>query len=191
MKLSFLDELLEESAKADAAKRIEMSKIRCDHALQTIAVLENRIAEIENLADQERVIIDEWSNKETAKLQGQIDWLARQLEAYVRSGDEKTINLSHGSIYLRQGKPKVDVIDMEAFMQIAEKKGLLRTKPSEKLPDLNAIHNYIRAYKLPPPGCSYTPATTNFHYKTKGKNDESKTEVGAPVERSSEAEVIA
>ncbi len=65
-------------------------------------------------------------------------------------------------------------------MQIAEKKGLVWIKPAEKLPDLLKIHEFIRVHGFPPAGCSYTPATVNFSFKTKrGEQD---------VEQSSETQ---
>jgi len=51
-------------------------------------------------------------------------------------------------------KAKVSIMDKAAFMQIAEKKGLVRIKPAERLPDLLKIHEFIRAHGFPPAGCS-------------------------------------
>jgi len=73
---------------------------------------------------------------------------------------------------LRAGKAKVSIVDEAAFMKIAEKKGLVRVKPEEKLPDLLKIHEFIRVNRFPPAGVSYTPATVNFSFKTKRGEEE-------------------
>jgi hypothetical protein len=177
---TWFDEMMIEVEKKEEDRRLEMNKIRCDQVLQTIAVLEDKIAEVNDIATKERQIIDEWELSEAGKLHRQIDWLARQLEIFIRGTDQKSITLAHGSIHLRRGKPKVSVVDMDKFLPVGEKLNLIRQKPSVKEADLNAISVYIRRVGSPPPGIAYTPATVNFSFKTKGKGDEQQsTEVGS------------
>jgi len=174
--MNFLDELLKEAEEADEKKRIQMSKVRCDQVLQSIAVLEGKIDEVNNIAEHEQKIIAEWQQSETGKLDRQIAWLAKQCEEFIRSGGDKTIQLPHGKLSLRAGKAKVAIIDEAAFMLIAEKKGLVRTKPAEHLPDMLKIHEFIRVNRFPPAGVSYTPATINFSFKTKRGEEENGNE---------------
>ena len=177
--MNFLDELLKEAEVADEKKRIAMSKVRCDQVLQSIAVLETKIEEVNGIAKHEQKIIADWQQNENGKTERQIAWLARQCEEYIRASKDKTIQLPHGRLSLRAGKAKVSIVDEAAFMQIADKKGLVRTKPEEKLPDLLKIHEFIRVHGFPPAGCSYTPATVNFSFKTKKEEQD--------VEQSSES----
>ena len=78
-------------------------------------------------------------------------------------------------------------------MQIAEKKGLVRIKPAERLPDLLKIHEFIRAHGFPPAGCSYTPATVNFSFKTKKEEQdvEQSSEAGTVIEHADQIEAAA
>lgn len=177
---TWFDEMMQELEKKEEDRRLQMNKIRCDAVLQAIAVLEDRIAEVNDIAAKERAIIGEWEQSETGKLQRQVDWLARQLEVFIRGTDQKSITLAHGSIHLRMGRPKVSVVDMEQFLPVGEKLKLIREKPSVKEADLKAISSYIQRVGKPPPFIAYTPAAVNFSYKTKGKSDEQQsTEVGS------------
>lgn len=180
--MNFLDELLKEAELADEKKRLEMSKVRCDQVLQSIAVLESKIEEVNTIAEQEQNIISEWQQSENRKLERQISWLARYCEEFIRASGDKTIQLPHGRLSLRAGKATVSIVDESA--QVAGKKGLVRIKPAEKLPDLSKIHEFIRVHGFPPAGCSYTPATVNFSFKTKKEDQdvEHPSEVGVAVE---------
>ena len=151
--MNFLDELLKEAEEADEKKRIHMSKVRCDQVLQSIAVLETKAEEVNSIAEHEQKIIAEWQQQENGKLERQIAWFAKQCEEYIRSSGDKTIQLPHGKLSLRAGKAKVSIVDEAAFMRIAEKEGLVRVKPEEKLPDILKIHEYIRINRFPPAGC--------------------------------------
>jgi len=190
-RMNFLDELLKEAEEADEKKRIQMSKVRCDQVLQSIAVLEGKVDEVNNIAEQEQKIITDWQQSENAKLERQISWLAKQCEEYIRSTGDKTIQLPHGKLSLRAGKAKVSIVDEAAFMKIAEKKGLVRVKPEEKLPDLLKIHEFIRVNRFPPAGVSYMPATVNFSFKTKKEKEdaEQSSESRTAVESADTAEV--
>jgi hypothetical protein len=192
--MNFLDELLKEAEEADEKKRIQMSKVRCDQVLQSIAVLESKIDEVNSIAEHEQKIIAEWQQQENGKLERQISWLARQCEEYIRASGDKTIQLPHGKLSLRAGKAKVAIVDEAAFMQIAEKKGLVRTKPEEKLPDLLKIYEFIRINRFPPTGVSYTPATINFSFKTKRGEEENgneSSESRTAVEPADQVEAVA
>ena len=81
--------------------------------------------------EHEQKILAEWQKSETDKLERQVAWLARSCEEFIRASGDKTIQLPHGKLSLRAGKAKVSIVDEAAFMQIAEKKGLVRTKPAE------------------------------------------------------------
>jgi hypothetical protein len=191
--MNFLDELLKEAEEADEKKRIQMSKVRCDQVLQSIAVLESKIDEVNEIAEHEQKIIAEWQNSENGKLERQIAWLARQCEDYIRSSGDKTIQLPHGKLSLRAGKAKVSIVDEAAFMKNTEKNGLVRTKPAEHLPDLLKIYEFIRINRFPPAGVSYTPATVNFSFKTKRGEDnvEQPSEIGVAVEPADKDKIAA
>ena len=195
MKLTWVEEWLKDvDAKAEQ-QQLEMSRLRADQLLAAITVLEGKKAEVNALADEEIKIVEQFRETELTKLDKKISWLAWNLEQFIRNSGQKSIALPHGELRMRKGRPKIEVVDMEAFMKVAEKKGLLRLKPSEKLPDLIAIHNYVKLNQTPPAGCALTPATENFSYKTKGSsNDERQwpeTEAGSADGQSAEAQAAA
>ena len=168
----WLQELVDQTEERDQHILLEMNKLRADQALAAIAVIEEKIAETEQIAEQEIALITNWKESETTKLQNKINWLSFNLEKFVRASGDKTIRLPHGRLSLRAGKAKISVVDEAAFMKIAEKNGLVRINPAEKLPDLLKIHEFIRVHRYPPAGCSYTPPTVNFSFKTnKGEQD--------------------
>ena len=145
------------------------------------------------LANMEQKIISEWRQSESGKLERAISWLARQCEEFIRASGDITIQLPHGRLSLRAGKAKVSIVDESAFLQIAKKKGLVRIKPEEKLPDLLKIHEFIRVHGFPPAGCSYTSATVNFSFYTKkGDQDvEQSSETRTAVEPADQIETAA
>lgn len=190
---NFMEELLRDVEAAEERQRLELNRLRADEALGAIAILESEIDQINMMCDQEIQLIQEYRARQTEKLDKRISWLAWNLEQFIRSTDQKTIELPRGELKLRMGRVKVDVIDSDAFLKVAEKYGLLRLKPSERLPDLSAIHSYVKRHKSPPPGCALTPATVHFTYKTKGKSNgehqrTAETETGIEAESTGEIE---
>ena len=95
---AWLTDLLEVSEKQDAERSMQMSKVRCDQMLQSIAVLESKIEEVNDIAEHEQKIIAEWQQSENGKLERQIAWLARQCEEFIRASGDKTIQLPHGQL---------------------------------------------------------------------------------------------
>ena len=110
---------------------------------------------------------------------------------------EKTISLPHGKISFRMGRDKVEVIDLQKFLPIGQKLGLVRVTPAKTEPDLLAIAAYIKIHGKPPVGTMLTPATAKFSYKTQSKgsndvNDErNETKTGGAAGPKSSAQVAA
>lgn len=164
--MTFIDELIAESEIQDAKHAVEMTKIRADLILAALIVLENKVDEVNQLADDEIGIIEEYRQVELAKLDKKIGWLSFQLEGFIRASGDKTMNLAHGSIKLRMGREKIEITDPEKFLPIAERKGLLKTIPEESVPDLSKIQMYIKSHGAILPGIAITPAQIRFSYKT-------------------------
>ncbi len=170
---NFMDELLQECEIAEEKRRLDLTRLRADEALGAINVLETELAEIDKMSDEEINLIEEYRTKQSEKLQKRIDWLSWNLEQYIRTTGMKTIELPRGELRLRQGKPKLCIIDPQIFLPIAERKGLLRIKAPTKEPDMLALHNYVKKYGVPP-GVALTPASVNFSFKTKGSENGNK-----------------
>ena len=197
--MNFLDELLAEAEVADGEHLIEVNKLRADQLLMAISLLEGRSEEINTLVDSEVALFEEYRTVELSKLDKKISWLAWNLEQYMKSTDEKTMALPHGELKMRKGRDKIEIVDMQKFLPVAEAKGLLRSIPESYEPDMRVLLDYAKYSGITPPGCSLIPASTKFTYKTKGVSDHGSSsdthkwkqaEAGAGSERDCPAEVV-
>ena len=168
----WLQELLDAEVEKEKKQVIEMSKMKADQALAAISVLETQINGVNELAEKEITLIQEWNLSEVEKIQKKIDWLVWNLENYMRGTGEKTITLPHGKIGLRMGRDKVEVVDMDRFMTIGQRLGLVRVTPAKTEPDLVAIASYTKLNGKPPAGVMLTPGQPKFSYKTKVETDD-------------------
>ncbi|MFA5833952.1 MAG: host-nuclease inhibitor Gam family protein [Bacteroidota bacterium] len=168
----WLQELLDAEEEKEKHQLIEMSKIKADQALAAISVIEAKINEVNDIAEKEISLIQNWNMSEVAKLQKKIDWLVWNMQNWMQSTGEKTISLPHGKIAFRMGRDRYEVVDLPRFLPIGQKLGLVRVTPAKTEPDLIAIANYTKLNGgKPPVGIMRTPAQSHFSYKTKGTND--------------------
>lgn len=165
MELTFIDELLAEAEVAEAEHRIELDKLRADQLLQTIGVVEEKMEEVNRLVENEIKIIEFFRSSELGKLERKRSWLAWNLEQYIRSTNEKTIRLPHGSMKVRNTREKTVVSDMEKFLLVAGKNGWLRHIPESYEPDLQAIQQHIKRTGEIPLGVSLIAGENKFSYE--------------------------
>ena len=184
----WLTELLELAAQKEERARIEMSKVRADQALAVIASIEEKASEIEQIAEEEIKLITNWKESELVKLRKKESWLSFQLEQFLYTTGESTLNLAHGVIKVRKSRDKVTVVDEEKFLPVGQKLGLVRRIDAKDEPDLNAIRAYLKLHgNRPPSGVIVTPGQPTFSYSTlkKGTVDEqieqSETENGRGI----------
>lgn len=192
----WLQELLDAEEVNEEKQKLEMNKILADRALAAIAVLESKINEVNDIAEKEITLIQQWNMSELSKLQKKIDWLVWNLSNYMTALGEKTVSLPHGQLKMRMGRDKVEVVDLQKFLPMGQRLGLVRTIAAKIEPDLVAIAAHIKLNgNKPPAGVMLTPAQTKFSYKTitKGisdvndeRNDE-QTEVGAIARKTNTA----
>ena len=173
--MNFIEELLLEAEQREQERMVEMNKLRADQMLAAMELIESQVNDVMNLADEEIALIEEYRKTEIDKLEKKRSWLCWQLEQFIRSTDEKTINLPRGQIKLRQGRQKVQVIDMDKFLKVGEKLNLLRKVPESYEPDLQAIHQHIKMTGEIPRGVDVIPGETKFSYSLKrGGNNNGK-----------------
>ena len=164
---SWLQELLDQTEERDQHHLLEINKLRADQALAAIAVIEDEISEVEQIAQQEIDSITNWAEEETRKHQNKINWICYSLEKYIRSTGDNTINLAHGAIKLRKSRDKVDIIDLQKFIPIGQRLGLVRRIEEKFEPDMNAIRAYLKTNgNRPPNGVILTPGQPTFSYTT-------------------------
>lgn len=118
----WLQELLDETEERDQHNLLEMNKLRADQALAAIAVIEEKLAETEQLAQQEIDLITNWKESETSKLQKKVNWICFSLEKYIRGTGDSTINLAHGVIKMRKSRDKLEIIDLQKFIPIGQRR---------------------------------------------------------------------
>lgn len=184
---SWLQELLDESVAVEERRQLAMNKLVADRALAAVAVLESKINEVNAIAEQEVALITGWQESETAKLQKRIDWLVFNIQGYMKSTGEKTITLPHGQLKMRMGRDKVEVVDLEKFLPVGKRLGLLRHIPEKDEPDLTAISAYVKLNGKPPLGVILTPAQSKFSYKTIQQGDAHATNDNTEQRESTEA----
>lgn len=172
-RIDFIEELLLQAEQADQEKKIEMDRLRADQILAAIGKLEEGMAAVNDLCDKELKLIEEYRANEMARVDKKRSWLVFNLEGFMRSSGEKTLNLPHGRLKLRKGKDRIAVVAMEQFLKVGQKLGLLRKVPESVSPDLQAILNYVHSTGEIPPGIQVIPADVKFTYSTNGANDES------------------
>ncbi len=183
--MSFIEELLAESEAKDKVRLAEMNKIRADHMLLALMVLQNQANDINAFADAEVALVEDYRKTELEKIEKKASWMSYQLEQFIRSTNDKTIRLPHGTIRLRLGRDKVEIVEPEKFLPIAQKKGLLRQVPESFEPDLSKIQAYIKSTGVIPLGVKFTPAQTRFSYTTKDEeNGQEEAKAGTPAEGS-------
>ncbi len=170
--MTFIDQILIEAEQKERVQVLAMNKLRADQILQTLAVLEDEAQEVDSIVEAEMKILEEYRASERQKIERKAEWLESKLEQFIRSTDQKTINLPHGSLKLRLGREKVEVTDKTAYLPFAQRKGLLRhIDPSDEI-DLLKLHNYIKQAGHIPTGVTVIPASTKFSYSTlKGNNN--------------------
>ena len=193
--MNFMDELLADVEEKEEKRKLELDRLRADQLLTAIGTLEQRADDINELADSEIKLIEEYRETEITKVQKKISWLSWNLEQFARSSGEKTINLPHGSLKLRLGRDKVTVVEIQRFLDVPSNQKYLKIIPESYEPDIQAIHDHIKATGHIPDGVDMKPAASKFSYTIRsnknGKEQRQRTsESGAAIESADESEVV-
>jgi len=183
-----MDELLAEAEIREKQDRIEMNRLRADQVLAALKLLERKAADVNNLADEEVKLVEEFRQSELQKIEKKASWLAWQLEGFIRGMNQqdpscKSIALPHGVLKLRLGRDKIEITNMETFVKLAEKRGLLKTIPESFEPDMQKTLAYVKQNGFLA-GVTLIPAQSKFSYTTKGNGNgkAEQPEAGAEVE---------
>ena len=194
--MNFLDELLLEAETAEEKQRIELDRLRADQLLSAIAVLEAQINDANKLVDDEIKLVEEYRTMELARLNKKISWLAWNEEQFIRSTGEKTIRLPHGMIKLRMSRERVEISDLQRFLNVKSNQRFLKIIPESYQPELQAVHSHIKATGELPVGVNLIPGEVKFSYSTNkrshdnGKDDERTDKSGIKIERTEKVEAV-
>ena len=194
--MNFLDELLLEAETAEEKQRIEVDKLRADQLLSAISVLEAQVDDANRLADDEIKLVEEYRTMELARLNKKISWLAWNAEQFIRSTGEKTIRLPHGIIKLRMSRERIEISDLQRFLNVKSNQRFLKIIPESYQPELQAVHSHIKATGELPVGVNLIPGEIKFSYSTNkrtngnGKDNERTNESGIEIERTENVEAV-
>ena len=106
---------MDDTETADQKRLLEMNKLRADQALAAIGVIEDKIAEIKQIAQQEIELINSWKEAETTKPKTKSTGLCFNLEKYISGTADNTVTLAHGAIKIRKSRDKIEIVDLKKF----------------------------------------------------------------------------
>jgi hypothetical protein len=127
--MNFMDELLAEVEEKEEKRKLELDRLRADQLLTAIGTLEQRADDINELADSEIKLIEEYRSVELTKVQKKISWLSWNLHQFINSSGEKTIRLPHGVLKLRLGRDKVTITELQQFLDVPSNQIFLKIFP--------------------------------------------------------------
>ena len=142
-----------------------------DFVLIEIRDLTRRIEDTFTQAEAEKNLIDDWALRRASKTQERIDFLAKKLEIIIVGRTVKTLDLPNGTLKIRKKQDKIEIEDLNLFLQKATP-AMLNTVPESAKPDIAGIKSYMKLTggKLPP-GVKLIPGTDEFSYKLKDNDN--------------------
>lgn len=162
-------------------------KAHIDLLLIEVKSLQGQIAVTFEQADKEVQLIKEWALQKNSRLQDKLERIERVLERFIRESREKTIELPNGVLKMHKKPDKVEIENLELFLQHAKTEMLTKVPESYK-PDMAKIKQYVASHMTPPKGIKVTKGQPEFTYKLRKDNRDvgTETETGTESERACE-----
>lgn len=124
---------------------------------------------VREIATGEINLVEMWLARQERKIQRRIDWNEKMLRAYLEGTGRKSVELPYGTLRIRKGRERVDVVLEETFIDWAEKAGMDDTLVRvRKSPDKKAIGQYVRDTGEEPPGVLLNRGEDSFSVDTNG-----------------------
>ena len=161
----FMEEILKEAE----AKEEKQSLAYFDLLIAEVIGMQEKIDEINEQAEREIAMIEAWKAKMTEKYLNRIEYVEKNLEAFIRERGEKTIDLAHGTLKIRKKPDRVKVQDMDLFLSNANA-GMLKVVPEQFKPDLTKIKAHIKKSGRIPEGIEYIEGEESFSLTIKKEN---------------------
>ncbi len=133
-------------------------------------------------ANKEIELINNWVLKKNLPIQEKIERLERKLEMFIKEKGVKTIDLAHGILKLHKKPDKVEITNMDLFLQNA-KAEMITIIPEQIKPDLNKIKAYLKGHYAVPLGITVMQGQEEFSYKLKEEETVGKEETGTNTEQ--------
>ncbi len=167
---NFLDELINEAEE----KEEEQTEAYYDLVLMQIKTLSFQIENNFCEAEKECSLINNWALTKNAQINEKIKFLELKLRAFILERGEKTIDLPNGILKMHKRPDKVEVSDLELFLQNA-KPELVTVIPETVKPDLNKIKAYIKTRPVPK-GITVILGKEEFTYKIRKDGNDAREE---------------
>lgn len=157
-------------AEAEQEEHLQ-SEAYCDLTLLEIRELTDKITRTFEQAEEEQTLIQQWALNRTSKLQERIDFLSQKLRQFMTAHNErtgeKTIALPNGDLKIRKKQDKIEIEDLELFLQHATKE-MLSVVPESAKPDIAGIKSYRKMTNGKAiPGIRVVTGHNEFSYKLK------------------------
>ena len=179
----FMEELLQEAEEDE--QKLHLAHI--DLMLAEMRRLETAIADNFSQAEEEKKIIDQWAISKNVKLQEKADRITSLLKLFMdgQSEDVKTIDLPNGKLTRRKGVDKIVIVDMEKFLQNANK-SMFTLQPEMVKPNLTKIKAFYKMTQKVPLGTELIKGEEKFNIKIKEIEENGKEEVRVGVKQTNE-----
>jgi hypothetical protein len=177
-----IEELLQE-AEADERK-LHLAHI--DLMLSEMRKLEKSIAFNFAQSEEEKQIIDEWAMNKNVGLQEKADRITSLLKLFMESQNEevKTIDLPNGKLTRRKGVDKLVIVDMEKFLENANK-NMVTIQQEIVKPNMNKIKAFYKMTQRVPVGTQLIEGEEKFNIKL-NEVEHGKEETGVGTKQANE-----
>jgi len=161
---SFIDDLIAEAEEDE--KKMHLAHI--DLMLSEMRKLDIAIASNFAQAEEEKLIISDWAISKNVKLQEKVDRITDLLKLFMNSQDAevKTIDLPNGKLTRRKGVDKIEIVDMEKFLENADK-SMVTIQPEMVKPNLTKIKAFYKMTQKVPKGTELIEGEEKFTIKIK------------------------
>jgi len=176
--MDFIESMIEEAEEKEE-KQLESYY---DLLLSEIHKLQKEITENFKIAEKETGIINDWVMRKNVPLQEKIERAEKKLELFIIEKELKTIDLAHGTLKLRKKPDKVEITDMDLFLQNANAE-MITIIPEQIKPDLSKIKAYLKGHYQIPLGIRVVEGKEEFSYKLKTEEPIGTEEVGIGFEQ--------
>ena len=178
----FMESIMEEAEKDE--RKINLASL--DLLLVELRKLEKSITANFSQVDEEKMLLDEWAILKNVKLQEKADRITSLLKLFLESqdADVKTIDLPNGKLTRRKGIDKIIIVDMEKFLQNANK-NMFTLQPESVKPNLTKIKALYKMTQKVPIGTELIEGELKFNIKIKEIEDGTK-EVGTGIKQADE-----
>lgn len=155
---SFLDELLKEAEEKEELQTMAYF----DLIILEVANLEKQVESTFDQAQKESEIIHDWALRKNQKTSERIELLKSKLEVWLRNSKQKTMDLPNGILKIRKKPDKVEVIDLDAFLNNATEEMVI-VVPEQIKPSLSGIKAVIKRSGRIPKGVQLIEGIVSTH----------------------------